>query len=61
MIGDFNLVRSASERKGITSGMTNKREMIKFNELIERCALRDIPVVGGSSPGTDQMGRLGVD
>jgi len=46
MIGDFNLVRLASKRKGITSRVSNERDMVKFNELIERCALRDIPVVG---------------
>jgi len=35
MIGDFNSVRSTSERKRITSGVSNKRDMVKFNELID--------------------------
>jgi len=46
MIGDFNTVRSALERKGINVWSVNSSGMIKFNVFIERCALKDIPVVG---------------
>lgn len=46
MIGVFNSIRFASKRKWINNGTTNKCKMSRFNEFIERCALRDIPVVG---------------
>jgi len=46
LIGDFNSVRVALERKETTSGTVNKYEMARFNDFIERYALRDIPVVG---------------
>jgi len=46
LIGDFNSVRSAAERKGIHSGTVNSCDLARFNDFIEMCALRDIPVVG---------------
>jgi len=46
LIDDFNSVRFASERKGINCGMINKGDLIRLNDFIERCGLRDIPVVG---------------
>jgi len=46
LIGDFNSVRVALERKGITNGTISKYEMARFNDFIERCVLRDISVIG---------------
>jgi len=46
MIGDFNSFRKASERKCTNSGTVNNCEIARFIEFIDRCMLKDIPVVG---------------
>jgi len=46
VIGDFNSVRVASERKGIRNGLVNNRDIARFREFLERCDLKDIPAVG---------------
>jgi len=46
VIDDFNSVTCASKRKEINSGMVNNSEIGRFSDFIERCALKDIPVVG---------------
>jgi len=46
VLGDFKLVRSEHERRGITRNLSQKIETTKSNEFIERCELFDIPVVG---------------
>ena len=50
IIGDFNSVRCASERKGINSGAVINSEIARFCDFIDRCALKDIPVVGRKYP-----------
>jgi len=46
VIGDFNSVRVASERKGIGNGVVNNSDIARFREFLERCELKDIPAVG---------------
>jgi len=46
VIGDFNSVRKASERKGLNNGIVNNCDITRFSEFIDRCMLKDIPVVG---------------
>jgi len=46
VIGDFNSVRIASERKGIGSGVVNNSDIARFREFLERCELKGIPAVG---------------
>ena len=36
----------ASEREGVNNETTNSTDIVRFNEFIERCDLRDIPEVG---------------
>lgn len=61
--GDFNAVRSPSERRGAT-GMSSsqRREAADFNEFIDRMELLDIPLVGRKftwvRPNGQQMSRL---
>jgi len=55
VIGDFNSVRDASERKGISNEMVNNSEIVRFREFNERCALKDIPVVGRKFIWTNQV------
>jgi len=46
VIGDFNSVRKASERKGTNNRSVNNCEIARFNDFIDRCMLKDIPGVG---------------
>jgi len=46
VVGDFNIVRYPSERKGIGQERVNKSGMEGFNAFIDRSQLFDIPVVG---------------
>jgi len=46
VIGDFNSVKVASERKGIGNGLVNNHDIARFREFLERCDLKDILVVG---------------
>ena len=46
LIGDFNSVRFVSERKGVNTGVANHTELVRFNEFIESCNLKDIPAIG---------------
>jgi len=46
VIGDFNSVRKASERKGLNNGTVNNYDITRFSEFNVRCMLKDIPVVG---------------
>ena len=46
MIGDFNSVTNVSERKEINKGTMNNYEIARFSEFIDRCTLKDIPLVG---------------
>jgi len=43
-IGDFNVVRSSNERKGVINGR-KKREVEGFNDFIEKNQLCDVPLV----------------
>jgi len=46
VLGDFNAVRYACERKGRGNRNSNRMEMKKFNYFIEICDLFDILTVG---------------
>jgi len=46
VIGDFNSVTKASERKGMNCGAVNNSYNARFSEFMDRCMLKDIPVVG---------------
>jgi len=46
VIGDFNSVKNAYERKGNNNGTVSNCEIAMFNEFIDRCTLKDIPVFG---------------
>jgi len=41
VIGDFNLVRNDSERKGMNNGKVNRCEIARFNKFIENCSLKE--------------------
>ena len=45
VIGDFNAVRNVFERKCKNNGTVNNCKIARFSEFIERCSLKDIPVV----------------
>jgi len=44
--GDFNAVRSCTERKGTRVGVDHSREIVGFNSFIEANLLLDLPIVG---------------
>jgi len=44
--GDFNVVRSRSERKGIREGIDYSSEIVGFNSFIDANFLLDLPIVG---------------
>jgi len=46
VIGDFNVVRSANERKDNPINNQNSGDMVRFNEFIKRNELYDISTVG---------------
>jgi len=46
VIGDFNSIRKASERKGMNNGTVNSCETAKFSESIESCSLKELSAVG---------------
>jgi len=46
MMGDFNAVKKADERKGLNIRRTNKRENIGFNNFIEKTEMIELPYVG---------------
>ncbi|XP_068483401.1 uncharacterized protein [Phaseolus vulgaris] len=46
LCGDFNAVRSRSERKGIREGSDYSSEIIGFNNFIDANLLLDLPIVG---------------
>lgn len=46
IIGDFNAVRCASERKSNRMNNQNSDEMVKFNDFTEWNNSNDLPVVG---------------
>ncbi|XP_068503978.1 uncharacterized protein [Phaseolus vulgaris] len=48
LCGDFNAVRSRSERKGIREGSAYSSEIIGFNSFIDANLLLDLPIVGKS-------------
>jgi len=43
--GDFNAVRSRSERKGIREGVDHSSEIVGFNSFIDTNLLLDLPIV----------------
>ena len=46
LCGDFNVVRSRCERKGIRVGVDSSSEIVGFNSFIENNMLFDLPIVG---------------
>jgi len=46
IIGDFNSVMKASERRDMSCEAMNNYDNARFSEFIDRCLLKDIPVVG---------------
>jgi len=46
MVGDFNAVRKPDERKGVSIGHANKKEILGFNEFIDKIEMLEIPFVG---------------
>jgi len=46
IIGDLNSVTKVFERKGMNCGAANNCDNARFSEFINRCMLKDIPVMG---------------
>lgn len=60
VVGDFNSVRSPSERIGRGEG-GDARDILAFEELIGESGLIDMPLVGKFLRGTSRMDRARVD
>lgn len=45
VVGDFNIVRCLSERKGVTSKL-GSRDMAELDEFIDNFGLNDLPLIG---------------
>ena len=46
LCGDFNAVRCGDERKGTCATSTQRKEIVGFNDFIERNFLVELPIVG---------------
>ena len=60
MVGDFNSIRNQKERRGMTIGGSNSREVSEFNKFIDKSCVNDIPMVGRKYNGIDRMEHLKV-
>lgn len=63
LLGDFNAVRAAEERRGLgVESQTQRMETQEFNAFIENMELLDLPLVGRKftwiRPNGQQMSRL---
>jgi len=56
--GDFNVVRSISERKGVSERGDQSSEISSFNSFIYNIFLLNLPIVGKKYKCSSQMDQL---